>query len=265
MPNYAVLPAHWKPVPVALVRLGSKQDGGYVVSKDAVDASAGLISFGIARDWSFELDLASLKPADFTIDCFDPTTDLPRAAGISRSRRIRQVLSGKRHWRHVHIGGRSGFNSFFNGSARTLHRNWICRPGQSGVASLTFDEVMEKLSPRKPVFLKVDIEGSEWSVLDGIVRHSNMIAGMAIEFHNLQSKFSELGPDHRLFQAFSVCNVHANNCVPEFTSLPEVIEFSFFNKKLQLADGSDAVDRANLNAPNTRANREITLGYAGTK
>ena len=262
MPKHAVLPAHWKPVPVALVRLGSKQDGGYVVSKDAVDVSHGLISFGIARDWSFEQDLASLKPADFTIDCFDPTTDLPSAAGISRSRRVRQVLSGKRHWRHVRIGGRSGFKSFFDGSARTLHRNWICRPDQTGNSTLTFDEVMERLSPQKPVFLKVDIEGSEWSVLDGIVKHSSMITGMAIEFHNLQNKFNVLGPEHELFEAFSVCNVHANNCVPDFESLPDVIEFSFFNKTLPVSGLPHDVESRNLNAPNTRTNHEITLDYA---
>jgi hypothetical protein len=39
-----------------LIRLGRDWDGGYVVSKDQIEKTETLLSFGINDDWSFEID-----------------------------------------------------------------------------------------------------------------------------------------------------------------------------------------------------------------
>ena len=39
-----------------IIRLGRKNDGGYLVSESDVTASDKLLSFGIYDDWSFEED-----------------------------------------------------------------------------------------------------------------------------------------------------------------------------------------------------------------
>src|ERR1044072_9726 len=69
-----MLPASWKPVAAAgLVRLGGRHDGGYVVSRKAVEASDLLLSMGLSDDWRFEE--AFRKASGARILCFDHSVD----------------------------------------------------------------------------------------------------------------------------------------------------------------------------------------------
>ena len=43
-----------------LLRLGNKNDGGYVVEKNSINNSETLLSFGLSDDWSFESDFSKL-------------------------------------------------------------------------------------------------------------------------------------------------------------------------------------------------------------
>ena len=51
-----------------LVRIGRDNDGGYLVSRNDIDNSDILISFGISEDWSFEVDFIKKKKS--SINCF---------------------------------------------------------------------------------------------------------------------------------------------------------------------------------------------------
>ena len=56
----ALFPKQLKPVFVEnneLIRLGSIDDGGYVVPLKSVKNSKSLVSFGISDNWDFEKDL----------------------------------------------------------------------------------------------------------------------------------------------------------------------------------------------------------------
>ena len=44
-----------------LIRLGDKQDGGYVISKRQIEQTETLISLGISGDWSFDTDFTKIK------------------------------------------------------------------------------------------------------------------------------------------------------------------------------------------------------------
>ena len=52
-----------------LIRLGRKNDGGYLVGIQTVNESQYLISFGIRDDWSFEKDF--IKKNHVKALCFD--------------------------------------------------------------------------------------------------------------------------------------------------------------------------------------------------
>ena len=52
-----------------LIRVGKKNDGGYLVSKFDVEKSDILISLGISDDWSFEEDFQKIK--DVIIFAYD--------------------------------------------------------------------------------------------------------------------------------------------------------------------------------------------------
>ena len=64
------IPKFLKPkVTSDLIRLGSLNDGGYVIPKNAVIDTDTLISFGLFDDWKFEEDFKNLK--NCKILCFD--------------------------------------------------------------------------------------------------------------------------------------------------------------------------------------------------
>jgi hypothetical protein len=64
-----------KYLPTDLTRLGKNDDGGYVLRKADIDRAVFLISGGINRDWSFELDLLQ-KNGRIKAYLFDPFTPL---------------------------------------------------------------------------------------------------------------------------------------------------------------------------------------------
>jgi len=77
------------------------------------------------------------------------------------------------------------------------------------------------------VFLKIDIEGWEYRFLDQIIKHSDSICGLAIEFHDLDIHIEKV---EKFIADFSldIAHVHCNNyamTTPE--ELPLVIEATF--------------------------------------
>ena len=65
------LPNLLKPVKCKLIRCGSQNDGGYLVSKKSIERSKSLISFGILDDCSFENHF--IKINEVPVVCFDKT------------------------------------------------------------------------------------------------------------------------------------------------------------------------------------------------
>ena len=48
----------------------------------------------------------------------------------------------------------------------------------------------------KPVFFKIDIEGSEYRILDDLINYQKVIEGLVVEFHNVDlhlEKISKYG------------------------------------------------------------------------
>ena len=75
----------------ALARIGSENDGGYVVPLDAVMAAHALVSFGLSHDWTFERDFGKYN-ADAIIHCYDHTVSLRTAFEYSIGQLLRFVL-----------------------------------------------------------------------------------------------------------------------------------------------------------------------------
>jgi len=84
--------------------------------------------------------------------------------------------------------------------------------------------IKEKL---KKVFLKIDIEGSEYLILDELIELSHLIDGLVIEFHDIENhleiiqRFVERTP-------LNICHIHCNNHGRvNANNLPDSIECSF--------------------------------------
>jgi hypothetical protein len=128
-----------------IVRLGKDYDGGYLVNYEDVLKSTRLISFGIGNDVSFEEDFVKIN--DCRVDAYDGTID--------------------------HCA------EFFSSPNKNLY---IANIGHSS-GNKRLSEILTEED--RNVFLKCDIDGAEYEILDELIEHSHKFSGIAIEFHQV--------------------------------------------------------------------------------
>ena len=88
------------------------------------------------------------------------------------------------------------------------------------------EKIFEDMASEK-VFLKMDIEGSEYRCLEAIIENQHKICGLAIEFHDVDLHLDKIN----YFIAklnLSLIHVHANNSSPITPlGIPLVLELTF--------------------------------------
>ena len=211
-----------------LARIGSTNDGGYVVPLEAVSASRALVSFGLSHDWTFERDFKNRNP-DAIIHCYDHTVSLRTAFQYSIGQLLRFIVlfrasSLRKSFTWI------DYKRFFRQDA-THFKLKISRDNQDNGA--TIDDVFERLPPECPVFVKMDIEGSEYDVLDDLLRHSTNIVAIAAEFHDvgtLPERFNSFV--EKIKRDFYIVHIHGNNMggTAPF-NFPIAPEITFLNKR----------------------------------
>ena len=211
-----------------LARIGSANDGGYVVPLSAVKAAGALLSFGLSHDWTFERDFKKHN-AGAAIHCYDHTVSLRTAFEYSIGQLMRFVLQFRtRALRKIFTW--IDYLFFFRGD-KIHFRQRIWRDNQDN--SATVDDAFGRLSAGCPVFVKIDIEGSEYRILDDVLRHSPDIVAIAIEFHDvdiLSERFLSLV--EKIKRDFYIVHIHGNNMGGAAPSgFPIAPEITFLNKR----------------------------------
>jgi hypothetical protein len=234
-----------------LIRIGARGDGGYVLNKASVRHSQYLLSFGINDEWSFESEFLTRRP-QIKIFCFDHSVSKgvfrarmrnaihdilsfkPIASGLSLKRaRLLQMFSDLRHWAKIH----SQFSRFVSNQNVKFYSKGISN--EKNDQFITFTEAFQLISPAKPpensVFVKIDIEQSEYRVLPAILAAQHYISGMVVEFHDLDilwGKFLEIM--QQLTRYFEITHIHGNNyggLIPN-SDIPRVLEITFLKRAL---------------------------------
>jgi hypothetical protein len=218
------------------VRLGRDSDGGYVLPRRLATASAALLSLGVEADWSFEEALLAVAPA-LEVTCVDGTTgpEIIRARVLGN---LARVLKQLRLLRAIQIardlGKPAAFRRFF---ARHSFLKLMVA-GHAGPGLTTLQELLTRVrgpNPARWVLVKMDIEGSEYEVLAASRQLWSRVAGLVIEFHQLDRRWPEFEAEMaELLQHFYVAHVHGNNndgCVPG-TAVPLTLEVTLVNKAL---------------------------------
>jgi len=250
-----------------LIRIGRIHDGGYVLSDKIIENTDLLISFGINADWSFEKDFKNKK--DVTIHAFD--------FSVTYSSLIKKLIKYFKRLRFKKVFSQIkailDFKVFFNEKNKIFFH-------LKGVGNninpdfLTFEQVMN-IAERKledsnsNIFVKIDIEGSEFDVIPSMKPYFKQIVGMVVEFHDLDKYSSDFNDIISLLKNdFHVMHVHGNNNnLPiEGTNLPTVIEITFFNKRL-VNENDVYLSTKNyplkgLDYPNTRGKKEMILSFS---
>jgi hypothetical protein len=199
-------------------RFGSINDGGYYISPKSVLEADILFSGGISSNTEFEYDLFRFNK-DIKIIMVDPTVSKTKLL----IKAILRIFLFKKEKLRYFIN--TLIFIFMLRSGRTWHINkWLS--ANTGI----LDCIKEKINDfeTKKILLKLDIEGSEYDLLDEILAHIHLFDCIVFEFHDLDRKHLELYNFLKKCAAnFDMIHLEVNPC-GGFSKMdqPKVIEFT---------------------------------------
>jgi hypothetical protein len=224
-----------------LARRGSVHDGGYVIPSD-LTANL-LISFGLGYDWKFELDLIRRKQVDRFV-VFDHTVNV--------SKLLKNLLLRKPNlnsYIYLSIVLFRYLRDFVFLKYVHTRKKISSVDGLGNNDSLSLYQVFEDyiLDSKFRIFLKIDIEGSEYEIIDQILNFSRQIKVLVIEFHEIQSRDKEFEKSLEMLKSkFALIHSHINNYGKvNKNGIPNICEFTFVN--LELFDPSSKVNKLPIN------------------
>ena len=227
-----MLPKQFKPKhKYNLIRIGRNNDGGYLVEKDSISKSNSLVSFGIGLDWSFEKDFLNYQK--IPIHCYDHTLKYSYIKKFSKNS-LFSLLKPSMWTLNVfrelkkNIFLYKDYKNFFKGDI--IHFRTAIG---IGFRRIRLKEIFHRIN-HTPIFLKIDIEGSEYRILEEIIELQDFICGIVIEFHNIDLHEDKILSFINNFK-LKLVHVHAQNPGGEQylteSGDPTQLEMTFSNVK----------------------------------
>ncbi len=234
-----------------LLRIGSKNDGGYVISRSSILNTEILVSLGIDNNWSFEKHFLKIN----SVPCY--AFDHSIGAIIFFKNFIKNLVridKPKLIFRNLKIY--FSYLSFFR--SKNIHvKKFVGDVLSKNYISLS--EILSNFKTQK-IFLKVDIEGDEYRLLDDILKNNNNFSGLIIEFHNCDLNIKKIENFLKSFN-LDIINLHANNytSINKKTRIPLSIEISFGKTK----ENKEKLNLASLdlNFPNNPSDEDIEINF----
>jgi hypothetical protein len=223
-----MLPKSFKPDGAyELIRMGSDHDGGYLVDPKSIEQSNALIALGIGRNWSFEKDFLERKSV--RIHAYDYSIGL--GYWIKHFlKRVLAVLIGRFSAPFDAVKLFLEFKIFFKDSAVLYLEKVGTAPG----CDTNLKKALDKLD-RAPLFLKVDIEGYEYQILEEIIRCKDDLTGLVIEFHSVSDNIEQI-EDFINKIGITLIHIHPNNNRLDEEGDPKAIELTFSKNPTKLED-----------------------------
>jgi hypothetical protein len=265
-----------------LVRIGKHNDGGYVISRSCLERTRLLVSAGISSDWSFEEEFVQRNP-EAAVLSLDRSVSHAVFRAKSRSNAKHALasiatLSGRRavtHYSAARFFARAAkrFERFFDGRTRHFVPKWLSNrvDDEHTTVDRLFTDYVDAIDQGKPlkIFVKLDIERSEYRTLPALSKHASRINGLVVEFHELDilwDKFREA--IDCLANDFAIVHMHGNNhrgLIPD-TGVPMVMETTFVNRRLlpqELPASRESYPIKGLDQPNDPTRDDIPLNFDG--
>ena len=229
------LPKYFQPKFTSkLIRLGRNNDGGYVVSEDAIKASDSLYSFGLDDDWSFEKSFYALNNSKVYV--YDSSVTL--IYWIKKNiLNFRDLIFFKKNLKDFlkYIFIFFKYNYFFDNKKKfhikkhVSSDRYIKNVKNKVNNEINFKEIFN--SENKNIFLKIDIEGNEYKILDDIIKFQKRFTGITIEFHSCDLMMDAIKFFLKNLK-MDLIHLHVNN-FSEITKkkIPTVIEMTFSKRK----------------------------------
>jgi hypothetical protein len=249
-----------------MIRLGRLNDGGYVISARCLNVTRHLISGGYGNDWSFEksfLQKSNLKSViilDYSINY--------RILAFSIIREIRNGIKQLKFPKRLIFCFKDLIKFILlrlNPKVSYLCEKLIGFDDVSDSRGMSLERLFSGINSPNGIFLKIDIEGSEYEVLDKLDLFSESLVGAVIEFHEVDSNnmhFMKL--IQKLKQFFYIVNVHFNNySMTNAQGFPTAIEISFIHKRFVSENLRNAsIIPSRLDQPNNPKVVDFSYAYS---
>ena len=225
-----------------LIRIGKNYDGGYLVDKKSIENTKTFISLGINDDWSFEKEFLKINK-NVNIKCYDNNTSLIFLLKIFLKKLIFCI----------YYGLNETLKSFFN----IIDYLFFLKSKISNKYISHNDLIKLTKKLEAPFFLKIDIEGSEYRILQDILKLKNKISGMVIEFHDIDLFSSKI---KKFIQksGLKLIHIHANNYGLEWNEA-NIVELTFSQRPKII--GKNIYFPNKLDQPNIKKNKEIKINF----
>ena len=219
-----------KPVFVSnknLTRIGPKRDGGYVIDKRIIKTIDHIITCGLSDDWNFERDFLKINN-NVVVTAYDHTVN--RSFWINRFfKDILHLFLLKKLsiWKIINIFRYIDYLFFFKNENKH-HEIKIGKNNIKGKEN-NLDIVLKNT---KNILLKIDIEGSEYQILNQIFKHNAKINCLIIEFHEIKKNMRKIVNFVEKNKNLKLIHIHANNVSGiDKNGFPSAIEITFVNSK----------------------------------
>ena len=239
-------------------RLGSKNDGGYVIPKELPTIST-LISFGVGDNWSFE---RSCLKSGIVSNCkmYDHTVGIKIQLRKIKSRLFAANFELKSLLFRIVVALRY-LRDFSNPNLEHIKKE-ITR-NQSTLIKTNLPEIMRDLSGSLFI-LKVDIEGAEYEIIEQIESFSQQIPLLLVEFHETDKHKASFEASLKLLKdKFLICHTHANNYEGvSRNGIPKTVEVTFGNREYFKSDKRiPELPISGLDLPSTPNSSDIYLKF----
>jgi len=246
-----------------LIRVGSLDDGGYVVPISNIQDSEILISMGISDNWDFEKDFSKISSAK--ILAYDDT--ITSKYWINRFKKDLLKFLKLKIFKPRKIYKMFQFIDFIIFFKKNNKNKFFLKRVGNDKNSININEInLNEIKDNHKIFLKIDIEGSEYEILDQIVSIKKKILGMVIEFHEVSSNLDKIKKFLKALENdLKLVHVHANNySLKENDQFPSAIELTI-SKYDKISDKSNETSKLNeyplegLDFPNSKRSPDIKI------
>ncbi len=220
--------------PETLFRLGIHKDGGYIVDEKIVDKTNVLVSFGMADEYSFEIDFLQ-KNKKNKVYIFDYS--IGHTFYLKKIlKNIRRIFKFQRKFDDLRniMKTYSNFRKFISEDRVIFFSKRIVNEIKNK-DDIGISEIFEKinLNPDDEVTLKVDIEGDEYNIVKDILYYEKKIAQIVVEYHDTHKKKDIFFDNIKKIQKFyNIIHIHGNNYRKlNNDGFPINIEITFCKKK----------------------------------
>ena len=224
-----MLPRFLKPYQIRssnLIRVGPKTDGGYIIDRRILNKSKILITCGLNDDWEFERDYLK-KNHKTQINAYDHTVN--KRFWLSRFKKdiISLLLFKKLKINKIlDVFKYLDYRLFFRNDNKHFEKKIVFKKRNDNETTIP-----DILANYNEIFLKVDIEGDEYKILNDIKRNSSKIIFLVIEFHDVNKNIEKIKNFIKKLD-LKIIHIHGNNYGGlDKNNNPKVIELSLLNSK----------------------------------